>query len=149
MTLSLICNHNVATIDAGESIAEAASQMRNEHVGTLVVLGRRGRVHVPVGILTDRDIVVGVVAKRVEPTTVTVGDVMTREVLTVREDDGVEFALHEMRRHGVRRAPVVGKRGQLVGIVSLDDVIEHLATQLSRLADAIRVEQDAEARARP
>jgi predicted transcriptional regulator len=149
MTLSLICNHNVATIEASEGIAEAASRMRNEHVGTLLVVERRGRVHVPVGILTDRDIVVGVVAKRVEPETVTVGDVMTRDLLTVREDDGVEFALREMRRHGVRRAPVVGKRGQLVGIVSLDDVIQHLATQLGRLADAIRIEQDAEVKGRP
>jgi len=149
MTVSLICNHNVATIAATEGVVDAAVRMREEHVGTLLVVERRGSIHVPVGILTDRDIVVAVVAKRVAPDSLTVGDAMTREVLTVREDDGVEFALREMRRRGVRRAPVVGKRGELVGIVSLDDVVQHLAMQLGRLADAIRVEQDTEARARP
>jgi CBS domain-containing protein len=149
MAVSLICNHNVATIAANEGVVDAAVRMREEHVGTLLVVERRGSIHVPVGILTDRDIVVGVVAKRVSPDNLTVGDAMTREVLTVREDDSVEFALREMRRRGVRRAPVVGKRGELVGIVSLDDVVQHLAMQLGRLADAIRVEQDAETRARP
>ena len=74
---------------------------------------------------------------------------MTRNPLTVREDDAIAFALREMRRRGVRRAPVVGKRGELVGIVSLDDVIQHLAVQLGRLADAIRIEQDTEARIKP
>jgi CBS domain-containing protein len=149
MTIGLICNHNVATIGASEGIVDAAARMRGEHVGTLIVTERRGGAHVPVGILTDRDIVVGVVAKRVSPDSLTVGDTMTRDLLTVREDDGVEFALREMRRRGVRRAPVVGQRGELLGIVSLDDVVGHLATQLGRLADAIRLEQDAETRARP
>lgn len=149
MTVSLICNHNVATIAASEGIVAAAQRMREEHVGNLIVVQRRGSAKVPVGILTDRDIVVSVVAKGVPPDSVTVGDAMTHDVLTVREDDGVEFALREMRRKGVRRAPVVGKRGALVGIVSLDDVVQHLATQLGRLADVIRIEQDAEAKTRP
>jgi len=149
MTVNLICNHNVATIAASEGIADAAVRMRDEHVGNLIVVERRGGAVVPIGILTDRDIVVGVVAKRVAPDTLTVGDAMTRELLTVREDDGVEFALREMRRRGVRRAPVVGARGELLGVVSLDDVIQHLATQLGRLADAIRLEQDAEVQTRP
>jgi CBS domain-containing protein len=149
MTVGLICNHNVATIASSEGIAEAAARMREEHVGNLIVVEQRGSAMVPVGILTDRDIVVGVVAKRVAADSLTVGDAMTSEILTVRDDDGVEFALREMRRRGVRRAPVVGKRGELVGIVSLDDVIQHLATQLGRIADAIRVEQDSEVRARP
>ena len=149
MTVNLICNHNVATIAASEDIADAAVRMREEHVGNLIVVERRGSAVVPIGILTDRDIVVGVVAKGASPDALTVGDAMTRELLTVREDDGVDFALREMRRRGVRRAPVVGKHGELVGIVSLDDVIQSLATQLGRLADAIRLEQDAEVRARP
>jgi len=149
MTISLVCNHNVATIAASASVVDAAVQMREEHVGTLIVTERRGSTQAPVGILTDRDIIVSVVAKRVAPDNVTVGDAMTRELLTVREDDDVEFALREMRRYGVRRAPVVGKRDELVGVVSLDDVIQHVANQLGRLADAIRIEQEAEVRTRP
>ena len=149
MTVSTICNPNVATVGAGEDVVEAAALMRKEHVGDLIVVERRGSANVPIGILTDRDIVVGVVAKRVSPDSVTVGDAMTRELLTVREDASLEFALREMRRHGVRRAPVVGANGDLVGVIALDDVIQHLAVQLSRLADVIRLEQDAETHARP
>jgi CBS domain-containing protein len=99
--------------------------------------------------LTDRDIVVAVVAKGVAPQELRVGDAMTRELLTIRESDGVETALREMRRFGVRRAPVVGARGELVGVLSIDDVIQHFAVQLGRLADVIRIEQTAETRARP
>ena len=149
MSVTHVSNHNVATATAGQSIAEAAVLMRQEHVGDLVVVERRGQAQVPVGIITDRDIVVGVVAKRIEPDSVTVGDAMTRNVLTVREDSSLEFALREMRRYGVRRAPVVRSNGDLVGVIAIDDLLQHLAVQLSRLADLIRLEQDVELRTRP
>lgn len=149
MTVNTVCNHNVATIGADEGVAEAAARMREEHVGNLIVVSRRGTVHVPIGILTDRDIVVAVLAKRVPPDSVTVGDAMSRNLVTVRQDDELEGALREMRKHGVRRAPVVGPSGELVGVLAVDDVIQHLATQFGRLADLIRQEQDAEFRARP
>ena len=148
MTVAQICNPNVATVGAGASVVDAAALMRLEHVGDLIVVESRRGASVPVGILTDRDIVVGVVAKRVAPDTVTVGDAMTPDVLTVREDASLEFALREMRRRGVRRAPVVRASGDLVGIIAADDVIQHLAVQLGRLADLIRLEQDAELRTR-
>jgi predicted transcriptional regulator len=149
MDVNLICNHNVATVGKSEGIADAAALMRAEHVGDLIVVEPRNNAKVPVGILTDRDIVVGVVARRVAPDAVTVGDSMTRNLLTVREDASVEFALREMRRYGVRRAPVVSANGDLVGVIAVDDIIQHLAVQLSRLADLIRLEQDAEQRKRP
>ena len=149
MDVNLVCNHNVATIGKSLGIAEAARLMREQHVGNLIVVETRGSASVPVGILTDRDIVVGVIAKRVAPDSVTVADAMTRDLLTIREDASLEFALREMRRCGVRRAPVVRANGDLVGVVAMDDVIEYLALQLSRLADLIRLEQDAEQRVRP
>jgi CBS domain-containing protein len=149
MAVNLLCNPNVATVGAGQGVADAAALMRDQHVGNLIVVEQRGGALVPVGILTDRDIVVGVIAKGIAPDDVTVGDAMTRELLTVREDSSLEFALREMRRYGVRRAPVVRANGDLVGIIAVDDVIQHLAVQLSRLADVIRLEQDAELRARP
>ncbi|HSC17068.1 MAG TPA: CBS domain-containing protein, partial [Gammaproteobacteria bacterium] len=83
------------------------------------------------------------------PAAVTVAAAMTRTLLTVREDASLEFALREMRRYGVRRAPVVRANGDLVGVIAVDDVIQHLAQQLGRLADLIRVEQEAESRVRP
>lgn len=149
MAVNLICNPNVATVGANQDIAEAATLMREQHVGDLVVVEPRNGAVVPIGILTDRDIVVGVIAKRVAPNAVTVGDTMTRDLLTIREDSSLEFALREMRRYGVRRAPVVRANGDLVGVIAADDVIQHLAVQLSRLADLIRLEQDAELRTRP
>lgn len=149
MDVNLLCNPNVATVGKSQDVAQAAALMRDQHVGNLIVVEPRGGALVPVGILTDRDIVVGVIAKGVSPDAVTVGDAMTREILTVREDASLEFALREMRRYGVRRAPVVRANGDLVGIIAVDDVIQHLAVQLGRLADLIRVEQDAELRARP
>lgn len=149
MAVNLICNPNVATVSADEDVAKAAALMREQHVGDLIVVKPRNGTVVPIGILTDRDIVVAVVAKGVEPKSVTVGDAMTGDLLTVREDSSVEFALREMRRRGVRRAPVVRADGDLVGVIAVDDVIQHLATQLSRLADVIRLEQDAEQHARP
>lgn len=149
MNVNLVCNHNVATVGVDTSVADAATLMREQHVGDLIVVAPRTNASVPVGILTDRDIVVGVVAKRVDPSGVTVGDAMTRDILTIREDASLEFALREMRRYGVRRAPVVRANGDLVGVIALDDVIQHLAVQLDRLADLIRVEQNAERSTRP
>lgn len=149
MTVNTVCNHNVATIGTDEGIVDAAVRMREEHVGNLIVVARRGSVHVPVGILTDRDIVVAVVAKRVPADSVTVGDAMSRNLVTVRHDDALEAALREMRKHGVRRAPVVGASGELVGVLAADDVIQHLATQFGRLAELIRHEQEVEFSARP
>jgi predicted transcriptional regulator len=149
MDVNLICNHNVATIGKSRGIGDAAELMRQEHVGDLIVVETRAGAQVPVGILTDRDIVVGVIARRIAPESVTVGDAMTRNLLTVREDSSIDFALREMRRYGVRRAPVVRANGDLVGVIAVDDIIEHLAKELGQLAELIRVEQNAEQRSRP
>jgi predicted transcriptional regulator len=148
MTVSAVCNHNVATIDRDAGVVEAAARMRAEHVGDLIVVEQRATRRVPVGILTDRDIVVAVVAKRVAASEVTVGDAMSAELLTVNQDNGIEHALREMRRAGVRRAPVVDGSGELVGVLSIDDVIDHLAVQLGHIADIIRLGQQTEVDAR-
>ena len=144
MTVRALCNHNVATIDRNAGVVDAAALMREEHVGDLIVVEERAGRRVPIGILTDRDIVVAVVAKRVAVSSVTVGDAMSTELLTVHEDNGVEHALREMRRGGVRRAPVVDAAGSLIGVLSIDDVIDHLAVQLGHIADIIRIGQRTE-----
>lgn len=149
MSVSAVCNHNVATIGPDEDIVAAAVRMREAHVGDLVVVENRGGRSVPVGIITDRDIVVGIVAKKTRPELVKVGDAMSAELLTVHEHNGIEFALREMRRVGVRRVPVLGEGRELVGVLSIDDVIDHLAVQLGHIADIIRLEQQAETSIRP
>lgn len=149
MSVSSICTYNVATIRPKESVKDAAVRMREEHVGDLIVIEQRNGITVPVGILTDRDLVLGVLAKGVPLDAVTVGDVMTRGLLTVKEDNGISFTLREMRRVGVRRAPVVDNAGGLVGVVSIDDAIEHISAQLGDIADAMRFGQRTESKARP
>lgn len=149
MSVGSICNHNVATIEPDADIAKAAERMRKEHVGDLIVAEFKEARLVPVGIITDRDIVVSVVAKKVDPSTLTVGDVMSEDLLTVREDNGIDFALREMRRYGVRRVPVVGSAGELVGVLSINDVIDYLGAQLGHIGDIIRFGQSAEVKKRP
>jgi CBS domain-containing protein len=144
MTVSALCNHNVATIDRNAGVTDAAARMRGEHVGDLIVVDERGGRRIPVGILTDRDIVIAVVAKGVAASAITVGDAMSPELLTVHQDNGIEHALREMRRVGVRRAPVVDGAGSLIGVLSIDDVIDHLAVQLGHIADIVRMGQETE-----
>jgi CBS domain-containing protein len=116
--------------------------MRDKHIGYLVVTefdigAQRER---PVGVLTDRDIVVAVVARETDPRSLRVEDVMTRNPVLIAEDATVGKALHEMRRIGVRRVPVVDDRGYLAGVLSLDDIIEDLASGLGDVAGSIRHE---------
>ena len=149
MSVSVICNHNVATIDASSDMIEAAKRMRDTHVGDLIVTDNRESRVVPIGILTDRDIVIEVVAKGVDPNQVTVGDAMSSELLSVREDNGIEYALREMQRMGVRRVPVVNEKGELSGVLAIDDVLDHVAIQLNHIAGAIRIERQKETQTRP
>ena len=149
MAVNAVCNHNVATVEREEEIVSAAVKMRESHVGDLIVVEHRGGHAVPVGILTDRDIVVGIVAKRADPNALTVGDVMSDTLLTVHQDNGIEFALREMRRAGVRRAPVIGDDRELIGVLSIDDVIDHLAVELGHIAEIVRLEQRTETSTRP
>jgi CBS domain-containing protein len=149
MNVNAVCNHNVATVHPSTGVVEAAKQMREAHVGDLIVVERRADRRVPVGIITDRDITVAVVAKGVSPNEVTVADAMSTELLTVHPDSGLGYALRDMRRAGVRRVPVVDADNDLIGVLSVDDVLDHLAVQLEHIADIVRMEQQAEVDRRP
>jgi CBS domain-containing protein len=126
-----------------------ARLMRHHHVGTLVVVEEmNGGRRVPVGIVTDRDAVVEVMATGLDPNTITVGDIMEQELVTARESEGVLETMQIMRYKGVRRLPIVDKDGQLVGIVSFDDLLEILAEQLGELAKIVAREQSRESSGR-
>jgi CBS domain-containing protein len=123
--------------------------MREAHVGDLVVTEQRNGLTVPIGIVTDRDLVIEVLAEGVDPAVVTIKDIMSRDLVTVHQDNGLEFALSEMRRKGLRRLPVVDQKNALIGILSADDVIDYLARLTGHVADAIRVERYTEEKTRP
>jgi CBS domain-containing protein len=148
MNVSELNNPFVVTARRTTPLTEAARLMREHHVGSLVVVDESGKGRVPVGILTDRDIVVAAVAAEVDPRTLTAGEVMSGELATVRAADSAEVALRLMRRRGIRRVPVVSEDGTLAGIVTLDDLLEKVAEQLSDAVRAIASEQGHEARTR-
>lgn len=151
MNVGKTCRQTVVTVRPFEELTAAARLMRENHIGYLVVVEPDlGDTAVkPVGVLTDRDIVVAVVARETDPRSLRVGDVMTRQPVVAAEGDSIATALQEMRRIGVRRLPVVGQRGQLVGVLSLDDVLDGLAADLQSVAGSIRREQQIESALRP
>jgi CBS domain-containing protein len=116
--------------------------MRTSHVGDLVVIENRNGRHFPIGIVTDRDIVVGVVAG--DPDHINylfVSDVMSDDLVTAREHDSIEAALKKMEEHGVRRLPIVDADGALAGILTLDDILQYLTGQQSELVALVAREQ--------
>lgn len=137
----------MAEVDTG--IVEAAQRMREHHVGTLVVVREDGDAPHPVGIVTDRDVVIEVVAKRAPIDTLTVADIMTRELVSCDEDEDLLLAFDRMRHKGIRRMPVVNRRGALVGLLAVDDVIELLAELIARVPKLVQREQQVEMRNRP
>ena len=147
MNIERICNREVTLAYGDERIDEVARRMREQHVGSVIVVPRTGN-RVPVGVLTDRDIVVEVLAAGLDYRTVTVGEVMSREPATVREDDDVVDALRIMRTYGVRRLPVLSRSGVLAGIVAIDDLLEIFAGEVDDVVRAIGREQTQEAQAR-
>lgn len=151
MIVSEICRRNPVTIQAHEELDRAAQLMRERHIGYLIVVEPYPphAASRPVGVLTDRDIVVGVLAKGADPRLLKVGDVMTREPRVVSEDASLNSGLAEMRRIGVRRIPVVDVVGQLVGVLSLDEVLDALAQELLGVIGSIRTEVRAEGARRP
>jgi CBS domain-containing protein len=137
-----VCKRNVAIALKTETIVDAANHMRTAHVGDLVVIEIQQNRRVPVGIITDRDIVVGAVAANAgHIETLVVGDIMSPEPATARETEPLEGALKKMEERGVRRLPVVDGDGALVGILTLDDALQVFAEQQAGLAKIVVEEQ--------
>ncbi len=149
MPVSDLCNRHVVTIQKDASVWQAADLMRTLHVGDVVVVEERDGQRVPVGIVTDRDIVVEVLAEEVDPRTITVGDFMSYELITVNEEDDVLDTIKLMRSEGIRRVPVVDGGGALVGILAVDDLIDFMAEMLSGIGSLIRRERSKEEDTRP
>jgi CBS domain-containing protein len=146
LTAGEVCNRDVVWTDRGMLLDEAARLMRTHHVGSLVVVEERapGRRSV-VGMVTDRDLATSVIALERDPKAYRVGDVMSADVVTVREQDSMMDVLAVMRRGKVRRVPVTGAQDDLLGIVSVDDLLPIIAGQLQALAAAVGAAQRHEA----
>lgn len=141
MTIGEICTRRVVIASRDTSIYDAAKLMREYHAGDLVVTDELGDKRTPIGIVTDRDIVIEILAEGLNPGGLTVGDIMTGSLVTVNEHDSIFEALRLMRSEGIRRTPIVDSAGALIGIVSLDDMLELIAEELGDLASLIREER--------
>jgi CBS domain-containing protein len=149
MPIGAICVREVVVADKSTSIQETARLMRQFHVGSVVVVESIGSRPVPVGMVTDRDIVLSMVAPGLDAAEFTLGDLVLRDVVTCPEDQGVFECVQRLRMHGVRRAPVVDRNGMLVGIVAVDDLIQLLAEELQALGTLVSRELAAEVECRP
>jgi len=123
----------VVTAELDEPVLDAARRMRDSKVGCIIVL-REGR---PLGMLTDRDLALRVVAERLDPLEVSIADVVTYEAATIKRTDGLETAVRTMRERGVRRLPIVTEDGRVTGVVSADDLLRLLGHELALLGETI------------
>lgn len=149
MRVGEICNREVVVVGEEGSVTEAAKIMREYHVGDVVIVKTRYGKQVPVGILTDRDITLEIVAGNADPEAVRVGDAMTFELTTVFEDDDLMHVIEVMRSHGIRRVPVVDADEALVGILTVDDIVDLLSEVMVDLAHLVDSQRRREARVRP
>jgi CBS domain-containing protein len=149
LNVGTVASRVVVTAPRDMPVAAAARLMREHHVGTLVVVDAVRDSPRPLGIVTDRDLVMEVLAQGVDPKLIAVGDLLARPLVTAREDDALFDAIQAMNQHGVRRVVVVDSEGHLAALLSMDDVIGVLAEELSGLSKAIEVEERTERVQRP
>lgn len=139
MKVREFCSKEVVTVEPLASLREASIVMRTKHVGALVVIEPKDDGSRPVGIITDRDIVVAVVAMPgARPERLRVCDVMSTRLAVARQEDGVFEAVQTMSERGVRRLPVVDATGALCGIVTADDVQRVVSNEMANLASALK-----------
>ena len=148
MKVGEVCRRGAISIANTEGITEAARVMREHHVGFLIVHQLGDDLRRPIGVLTDRDIVVEVLAKRVDPEALKVDDLMTRKPLVATDGEDLGEVLQAMRMAGVRRVPVVDVRGALIGVIAIDDAFDIITTFMCDIAGSIKSEQRVERHAR-
>ena len=148
MNIGSICQRNVVKIERNASIVEAARAMRANHVGDIVIVDQIDGVEKPVGVITDRDIVVELIAKEADLDTVSVGDVMSLTIATAQHDADLFETLRFMGVKGVRRLPVLDTDGRLFGILSMHDAMTALFKELSFVSDIAARQIERERRTR-
>lgn len=148
MFVGEMCNRQVIICGPDDSIQTASELMRDNHVGDVIVIDHKEGKHFPIGILTDRDIVIEVLAEGVNLNDVAVKDVMSGNLICVKEDDFMIETIAKMRDKGIRRIPVVNREGSLEGILAVDDTIELVAELLSDLVSLFKREFNREIKTR-
>jgi CBS domain-containing protein len=141
MGIGEICNRHAVIIGKSDSIYSAAILMRDRHVHYVVVVESNDGNNIPVGAVTDRDIVVNMIAKKVDLNAVVIGEVMNSQLLLANEQDDVMTTLKRMRNKRIRYTPVVNADSALIGVLSIDDILDRLTEQLNDIDYIISREQ--------
>ena len=140
MTAGEYCNREVVITGQDVSVTEAAMLMKQHHVGDLVVVEKQGEKTLPIGIITDRDIVIEVIAQKADPDSLIIKDIMSTDLITVEEKEALLDTLALMQNQGVRRIMVVDAQGSLQGLLSADDAIELIAEAMNNLTKLVKRE---------
>jgi len=148
MSISELCNREVIISEAEATALDAAKLMRKHHVGDVIIVKSENNIRRPIGIVTDRDLIVEIMATELDPAVITVGDIMVPNLVTVKETTEIFETIQYMRRKAVRRAPVIDDKGGLIGIITMDDLLKLLSEELSELAKLIDRETEKESRQR-
>lgn len=136
MTLGKICRREVITITKIATILAAANLMKRYNIGDLIVVDEY--TNAPLGILTDRDIVIEIIADKLDPMSVTVGDIMNTDLLLLKDYEDRQTALEMMSAKGVRRAPIINDNNSVVGIITIDDLIIMISEEVNSISKIIR-----------
>ena len=137
MRIGDLCSREVYIAEPDEPLLQAVREMHRQHIGSVVAIERHDGTVRPVGIVTDRDVMRGEITRQADVFSLTVGDVMSANLLVLAESCELPEAIAALRQRGVRRAPVVDGRGDLIGIVTLDDLLPAVAEELEGLAELI------------
>lgn len=137
MPIDNLARSDVVTASRDTSIANLAETMADHTVGSVVITD----ADEPVGIVTDRDLTVRVLAEEKEPSGLAAENVMTEDLRTINHDAGFYEAAELMSDHGIRRLPVCDDDGDLMGIITADDLTELLADEQQQLADVVRAQR--------
>lgn len=129
----------IIKITHNSSVTKLAEMMKESHVGCVLVVEKIDS-SLPIGLVTDRDIVIKVVANNIDPETITVENIMTRQVKYLNYKAEIHEAIQLMKDEGIRRLPLVDDSGSLVGIVTVDDLIHEFSEDLEDLSEIIEKE---------
>ena len=146
MNVGDICNKNVVYADQKSDLLTAALLMREYHVGSVVIVVDSQNGRKPVGIITDRDLVLKILASDVPAKEIILNDIVNRDIICIRDDDDIMDAIKIMYMESVRRVPVINDKGELSGILAMDDLIEILTNELCNLVAVIGRQQRQEQR---
>jgi CBS domain-containing protein len=137
MNVADLCSHRVIAVPLGASLSDAVTLMYSERVGTVIVTRTVAGHPIVAGIITDRDIVRAQVERVADFSQLSIADAMTPDPLVVRAVDDTTEVLQKLRSRRVRRAPVVDELGAPVGMISIDDLLPHIARQIGGLAAVV------------